>query len=345
MSDLSRYPFLPGTDYSEVNPTSAQRMPGGPYGGGPITNAMVQAVWRRLNRIFRRNFESRMPDEYAEQISTLVPSMGPGEQYNWLGQFPHMDTLTPGASRAYGRMKEFGYFLPNPEYGSGIKVRFIDIEDGRFGGYEVWAMQAGAEARRYPERMVLAALLKRARSIPCYDGKMLAAADHPVHPDVEGEGSMVATSNILTPATTTGAEWFLLDCSGPLRPLLRQRRRQTMMDRVSANDFASIIDKREVPITITGRGNFGVGEWRQVVSSRTPLTSANYEAARAMMRAFTWDGGDPCGFRPTHLCVPTTLEGAGRRVLEAALIADAAAAGGTNVWNRSAMLVCSEYLN
>ena len=342
MSDLSRYPFRPNSDYPETG------SPGGPYTSGPVSNAAVQAVWRRLNRIFRDNFNARMPMLYWNAIATLVPSMGPAEQYNWLGQFPHMDVLTPGASRAYSRMKEFGYFLPNPEYGSGIKVRFIDIEDARFGGYEAWAMAAGSEARRYPERMVMN-LLKRARLVDCYDGKKLAATDHPVFPSIAGTGTVAGTSNILTPATTSGAEWFLLDCSGPLRPLIYQRRRQTMMDRVSANDFASIIDKREVPITITGRGNFGVGEWRQIVTSRTPLTSANYEAARAMMRAFTWDGGDPAGFEPTHLCVPTSLEGAGKRVLEAALIADATAAaptaGGSNVWNRSAMLVCTSFLN
>ena len=59
MSDISRYPYSPNADYPA--PSSGAITTGAM---GPITNAAVQAVWRRLNRIFRTNFNARMPMEY-----------------------------------------------------------------------------------------------------------------------------------------------------------------------------------------------------------------------------------------------------------------------------------------
>lgn len=71
------------------------------------------------------------------------------------------------------------------------------------------------------------------------------------------------------------------------------------------------------------------------------LTAANYETARAAMMNFVGENGQSLGVIPTHLAVGPALEGIGKRILEADIIADAvvATAGTSNVNKGTAKLL------
>ena len=71
------------------------------------------------------------------------------------------------------------------------------------------------------------------------------------------------------------------------------------------------------------------------------LTAANYETARAAMMSLTGETGQSLGVTPNLLVVNPSLEGIGKRILEADIIADAvvATAGTTNVNKGTAKLL------
>lgn len=90
-------------------------------------------------------------------------------------------------------------------------------------------------------------------------------------------------------------------------------------------------------------GDSGAGTQSNLVTS-SALTHANYTTRRAEMRAFVGASGKPLGIRPTKLVVGPELEGVGKSILEADLIALAASsatsnAGITNVNKNTAKLV------
>jgi len=72
----------------------------------------------------------------------------------------------------------------------------------------------------------------------------------------------------------------------------------------------------------------------------TTLTAANYEAVRAAMGLWQGEDGLPLGVKPNLLVVPPALEGVGRRILNAEIVASAAGtATESNVWQNSAELL------
>ncbi len=79
----------------------------------------------------------------------------------------------------------------------------------------------------------------------------------------------------------------------------------------------------------------------------TALTAANYEAVRAAMMGYQGEDGEPLGVMPNLLVVPPQLEGVGRRILNAEIVASAAGtATETNVWaNSASLLVVPELAN
>ena len=88
-----------------------------------------------------------------------------------------------------------------------------------------------------------------------------------------------------------------------------------------------------------GRSNAGLGLWQLSFASKADLNRENYEAARKAMMNLKSDSGKPLGIIPTHLVVPASHEGNGRRLLNA-LLSD----GGTNEWAGSAELIVTPFL-
>lgn len=79
----------------------------------------------------------------------------------------------------------------------------------------------------------------------------------------------------------------------------------------------------------------------QANTNTLALTAANYETVRGAMGSFTGETGQSLGVTPNVLAVPPALEGTGKRILEADIVADAvvATAGTTNTNKGTASLL------
>jgi len=78
----------------------------------------------------------------------------------------------------------------------------------------------------------------------------------------------------------------------------------------------------------------------------TALTLANYAAVRSAMGTYVGEDGEPLGIVPTHLIVPSQLEGAARTILNAEIVpSGAGTASETNVWKGTAQIVVMPQLN
>lgn len=116
---------------------------------------------------------------------------------------------------------------------------------------------------------------------------------------------------------------------------------------LSASNSTVCYDGANMASTNHVEGNSGT---QSNLLTSSPLTVANYDAARAKFAGFKDDAGELVGARATHLVVPRTLEGAARRLLNADFISDgqSSAMGGsstvTNIWKGSADLIVSDWL-
>lgn len=90
----------------------------------------------------------------------------------------------------------------------------------------------------------------------------------------------------------------------------------------------------------------GTGSQSNYSASGKALTSANWEEVRGIMGTWTaGPSGRVIGARPTHLVVPTQLEGTARRILEAEYNAVASAGMENNVNRGTAKVVVFDELN
>jgi phage major head subunit gpT-like protein len=188
----------------------------------------------------------------------------------------------------------------------------------------------GRDTALHPDELVFG-LLGKGFETRCFDGQYFFDVEHPV-----GRNEPVSVSNF---QTGTGSPWFLLDCGQALKPMIHQQRIPFGFTKIDADNDERVFFKNEYVYGTRGRSNAGFGLWQLAFASRAELNAANYEAARMAMQSFKSDSGKPLGIQPTHLVVPPSLEGAGRRILKA-LSAD----GSTNEWAGSAELLVTPFL-
>lgn len=89
-------------------------------------------------------------------------------------------------------------------------------------------------------------------------------------------------------------------------------------------------------------GITGIPATQSNLAVSTALSYDNYVAARASMRSFRGEDGQPLGVNPNVLVVPPNLEGLGKLILEADFASNIngnAAAPQSNVWKGSAKLM------
>ncbi|MCV9907169.1 Mu-like prophage major head subunit gpT family protein [Brucella sp. HL-2] len=83
---------------------------------------------------------------------------------------------------------------------------------------------------------------------------------------------------------------------------------------------------------VDGRCNAGYGLWQLIYKSKLPLTAENYAAARAAMTSIRKRNGEIISINPRKLLVPSSLEGAARKLL----INELGANGESNEWKGTA---------
>lgn len=295
-----------------------------------ITNALITALFQG----FRGEFQAALsatPTDW-QKVATPVPSTTAGNTYGWLGQFPGLREWI--GARVVKDMQADAYQIQNKLFESTVGVKRTDIEDDNLGIYRPLFAEMGRAAAAHPDELVFA-LLAAGGSTLCYDGQNFFDTDHPVYANHDGTGAVTATSNVNT--SGTGPNWYLLDVSRALKPLILQMRAPAELQSMTDRNDEGVFTNDEYRYGIRARHNAGFGFWQMAYRSNEALTPETYGAARAAMRAFTADGGRPLGIRPNLLLVPSSLEGTARKLL----VKDES---GGNEWAGSAELLVSDWI-
>ena len=300
---------------------------------------ITPATLTALMTTFRREFDAGVTsvEPAWNKVATLVPSTTKGNTYGWLGQFPQMREWI--GDRVVKDMQAHGYEILNKNWESTVGVPRPDIEDDNLGIYLPIMREMGRAAAIHPDELIYP-LLAAGGSTLCYDGQNFFDTDHPVYPNVDGTGTPATVSNQDIPATDPGAAWYLLDVSRAIKPIIFQERVKPDLQQMTKSDDEHVFTEDEYRYGVRARSNVGFGFWQMAYKSRQPLTKENYAKARTAMMNFKADGGRPLAIRPTLLVVPPSLEGAGFEVLKA----NRAAAGATNVYQGTAELLVSPWL-
>ncbi|WP_020613109.1 Mu-like prophage major head subunit gpT family protein [Sediminispirochaeta bajacaliforniensis] len=278
-----------------------------------ITNETLSS----LRTMVRGEFQSRLTglktQALYKTLVTIIQSNSSSNTYGWLGKFPQMIEWV--GERVIKDMKEMAYELFNKKYEATLGIDRADIEDDNLGIYRTLSQSYADEFVSFCNRKVFALLSGGFEGL-CYDGQPFFDAEHPVYPNTDGTGTAESVSNIQGDVAATGTPWFLVNLSGVLKPFILQERIAPEMESITDTKNDHVFMNDEYLYGIRYRGNFGYGFWQQAVASKETLNAENYKAAVAKMKAFKRDGGDKLGIVPTHLVVGSSLESAGREVVE-----------------------------
>jgi len=283
-----------------------------------------------------RGFSQKYSDAFMEakshsdKIVMKVPSTARDETYSWFGAFPNMrEWLGP---RVLKNLSANSFTIVNRLFESTVRVSRNDIEDDRLGVFGPAFTNMGQLAKRHPEELVFG-LLKAGFATNCFDGQFFFDTDHPL----EIENVVTSVSNMQAGA---GDQWYLLDCSGAIRPLVWQERVPYTFESLANPGDPDVFMRNEFTYGVRARVNCGYGLWQLAFGSKAALDATNYAAARAAMMGMRADGGRILGVTPTHLVVPPSLEAAAL-----ALVNSEYGTGGiSNPWKGTVELVVSQYL-
>lgn len=303
-----------------------------------ITTTLLTTLRTTLRGEFKIAFDNALANADWKKLATVISSATKSNTYDWLGKFPQMREWI--GDRVVKDIAGFSYAITNKKNEATLGVSREDIEDDNIGQYKTLASSMGQEASDFYSRELAKILIAGDKSL-CYDGQNFFDTDHPVYPNADGTGDAKNVSNIQGSASALGAPWFLLCLNRPLKPFIVQERVRPEFDEVTDTHNDHVFMKDEYLYGIRHRGNFGYGLWQQAVFSRETLNAANFTGAYQTMCEFTRDGGDPIGFRPTHLVVPPSLRSAAEEIVNKANLAG----GESNVNYHKVELIVLDWLD
>ncbi|KGE77653.1 Mu-like prophage major head subunit gpT family protein [Halomonas salina] len=295
-----------------------------------LTSANLQALFKGYRTNFQQG-QSSLGAEAAlfEQFCTVVPSSTAVEVYPWLKSLPRMREWL--GDRVVHGLEGADFSIKNRKFELTAGVPRDNIEDDTYGLWAPVFQEFGRSSREHPNELAVEALEANPE---CFDGQPLFDADHPV---LDKSGNEISVSNDMG---GSGDAWYVMDCSRAIKPMVFQRRRDY--------DFRALTDLMDSKVFMTdefmfgtdARVNSGPGLWMLVVRSNQPFDAANYKAAREQLQKLKGDYGRPLGLRHTHTMVPSSMEGAARKVLQNQL----ASGGETNEWANTSQLILNPWL-
>lgn len=267
-----------------------------------ITQNTVKALYTAVKTAFSDGRNGYQPK--WQQVATLVPSTTMTEDYAWLGEFSRLREWI--GERQINRMKVHGYSLKNKKYEATEGVPREYVEDDTVGVLMPKFQDMGYAAATHPDELVFG-LLAEGFTTLCYDGQNFFDTDHPVGDDV--------ASNM---QSGSGAPWFLLDTSRPLKPLIYQRRSDyELRAKTDAGTSDHVFLHDEYLYGVNGRGNVGFGFWQQAFASKAELSAANFNSAYETLSGMKSDKGRPLGIMPNLLVVGPKNRAAAKTIIEA----------------------------
>ena len=295
-----------------------------------INSTSLRSLYTGYSTAFQGGFTGVAP--MYQRVATTVNSTTRENEYGWLGQMPRFREWI--GDRQVNSLKTHGYTIKNKPFENTVGVDRDDIEDDNIGIYTPLFTELGRASASFPDELVFP-FLKAGFNTTCYDGQYFFDTDHPV---VDENGGETSVSNS---GGGNGTPWFLLDVSRALKPVIYQSRKK--FDRLGRKDQETddnVFSRKEFVYGTDGRCNVGFGFWQMGYGSKQTLDPAAYEAARVAMGGFKGDNGRPLGIVPNLLVVPPSLEGAGKRILQSALING----GESNPWANTAELLVVPWL-
>lgn len=289
-----------------------------------VNQGNLAGIYRSFRTIFNQSFDgatSQWP-----LVAMEVPSTGRSVDYKWLGDFPMLREWI--GDRLIKDLSAFRYEIVNKDYESTIEVDRNDIEDDQIGVYTPMIQGLAVAAKQHPDLLVYQ-LLKAGFSTLCFDGQYFFDTDH-----------MVNGANVANSGGGSGAPWFLLDLSRPIKPIVLQIRKRPEFVCMDRPDDENVFMRKKYRYGVDDRKNAGFGLWQLAYGSKQALDATSYAGARAAMMGFTSDEGVPLGIVPTHLVVPPTLESAARAILSI----QTTTGGAGNPWFNTAQLVVVPWL-
>jgi phage major head subunit gpT-like protein len=186
-----------------------------------ISAANLTALFTGFDVIFQRGFET--PPSYYEQIASIVRSGSRQTTYPWLGRTTKFREWL--GSRVVQALEAHAYAIVNKNFEDTVGIDRNDVEDDTYGVYEPVIEQLGWDTKVHPD-MLLFSTIKAAVNTPSsvlgYDGQAFFSASHPVG-TMGNTPAQVANIN----SSGSGAYWFLIDASRPIRPFIFQLRAST----------------------------------------------------------------------------------------------------------------------
>jgi phage major head subunit gpT-like protein len=290
-----------------------------------INAAFLNAFFIGLSTAFQQGLSGA--ESYWNKVAMLIPSATSENLYPWLKELPGFREWV--GDKVISALEIEGYRLTNKDFEATISVKRSQLEDDQSGTFAPMVRQHGYAAKVWPDEGVFGALRNGFTGL-CFDGKPFFSTDHPV-----GE---VGVSNVINGAKTP---WYLLCTKMPLRPLIFQQRKAPTFVQQTDPQSDSVFKRGEFLYGAEARGAFGYGFWQLAVAGKTDLTAENYAAARAKMTGLKDAFGRPLNIQPNLLVVPSTLEGAGRKLL----VNQLGDSGETNEWFNTAELLVSGWVD
>jgi phage major head subunit gpT-like protein len=285
-----------------------------------INQASLQAIYNTFKVIFNQAFDAA--PSMCDLVAMRVPSTGKTQGYPWLGNFPTMREWI--GDRVIKDLSLFDFTIKNKKFESTVGVLGEDIEDDQIGVYTPVIQGLAQAAKNHPDILVFA-LLKAAFTTKCYDGQNFCDADHPW-------GDKLISNN----GGGSGAPWFLMDLSRPIKPIILQIRKVPQFVAKDKPTDQEVFMRDQYIYGVDDRKNVGFGLWQCCYGSQDTLNAANYAAYRTAMMSFTReDNVTPLGIIPTHLVHGPTLEAAAKLVINAERNAD----GSSNIWYNTVKVV------
>ena len=297
-----------------------------------ITLNFLNSLYAGVQTSFNRHLGAA-PGHYR-RLCMVVDSKHREETY------PRLDML-PGirewiGDRIIHSLSAGSYTIRNKKWEETLGIDRDDIEDDAFGLFNIAIQQLGVNAGEFPDKLV-AGIINAGGTQLGPDGQYFFDTDHP---SWDASGAAVSASNS---TAGSGAAWYLLDLSKPLKPFVFQDREPfALVARQSLQDPA-VFDRDRFLWGTRGRCNAGYGLWHLAHKSKADLTVANFEAAMATMGTRFRPDGAPINITPTHLMVPKSLEGAGRRIVNSELVSTGTGTE-SNAWKGSVELLVNPWL-
>lgn len=271
------------------------------------------------------------PSDY-EKVAMVVTSTSTDQKYGWLGQFKKLREWV--GDRVVNNLKNHGFTITNKTFELTQAVQREAIEDDLIGQYSPLFQQMGYDAATHPDELVFA-LLKGGFTGVCYDGQYFFDTDHPV---IDETGAEVSASNS---GGGSGAAWFLVDATRPIKPLIFQKRRDYSFTSMDDAKDENVFMRNEYLYGIDARVNAGYGLWQLAYGSKQTLDATSYAAARTAMTGRKGDNGKVLGVRPNLLIVGPSNEKAALEIAKA----ERNSAGATNVWQGTVEVLVVPYLD